>query len=266
MCTVLVTWQAPVGNPQPTHYKVYRRLSDIDPAPGLQPGPQELVGQTEENSGALSYLYTGAADNQVYDYGVSAMYGQTAESSIAWSSGVQIANCAPSLEASYKKIVGAGTQPNMAGNWCSGAANGYTLPVGQVFQSGDLVYFEICVDNTGSTQNLSAVRVTESLADIRYLENIQFVSSESSCAKDMGSYYDIGDMPFDTNPGIPGNQPSKCGLLIKATISNPGGSTGVLRNFVNTADITSSSIAKEVTINRPFFVGAGEPTRNETPR
>lgn len=247
---VTVNWGAPSSGASPSYYRVYRRNQG-------DAGNGSVLHNTPNNA-QFSYLDNTGAVGSNYQYGVSAIFGST-ESNITWSIPVTVAACNASLAGSYKKIVGAGsTVPNMAGAWCSGAANAYGLPSGQVFQSGDTVYFEICANAQNSNVPQNNVTVTELLGEVKYLDNIEYISSGSNCVTSgsgSGPYL-IGTMAPD----------AVCGILLKATIANPGGSTGVLRHFVNTADISSDLASIDVSVTEPFVVGSGEPTRTETPR
>lgn len=253
---ILVTWGPPSSGANPSYYSVYRRLSDSDPGtPGNQPGPQSLIA---DNITGLSYPDTNVVVNTLYDYGVAAVYGST-PSSITWSTGVSASACEAKFDGSYKKIVGAGTAvPSFSR--CSGTAGAYDLGTNQLFESDDIVYFEICVINSGNI-DLTNVTVTEDLPEDQNIENVQFVNAENNCATGSGAGpYTIGNMP-STNPD------TGCSILVRATISNPGGPASSLNYFTNYAQLASNEVSFRV--NSPptvFIIGGDVPDRTETPR
>lgn len=244
---VRVTWGPPVTG-SPSAYKVYRRV-DGDNGSGV------LLHTTANANPPLEYTDTDGIAGTFYQYGVSAMYG-SAESTTEWAFPVEYLRCVPSFNGSYKKIVGAGNSvPSFSR--CAGPGS-FTLPAGQIFQSGDIVYFEVCVRSTG-TLALNSVTVTEILSQDRNIENIEYITRGRNCASGSGSGpYSIGTM----NPG------AACSILVRARIANPGGPTSSLHYFANFARLDSTQITNFFvnTLPEPFVIGSDIPTREEIPR
>lgn len=254
-----VTWtNPPPADPSPT-YKIYRRTDNGAFTPG------DLVG-TAVNSPFYNRQSTDPTLqlNVLYYYGVSAVYGVGQESTIAPAGNDPkvVNSCSASLNGSYKKLVGAGsTPPSMSGLWCNGPSGGYILPNGQVFESGDTVYFEICASARDSEIDLTNVQVEEPDSGTSNLENIQYVSSAGG-----------------KTPCVDSSQPGLvtigtlaagevCGFLIKATISNPGGPASSLHYFVDWANIVTNQLSLAIhSAATNFVISSDEPTRTETPR
>ncbi len=241
----------------PTSFNIYRKVSG-----GSYGAP---IANVTYVAGTYEYTYINslAADptlntTDLYVYGVTAVYG-AAESTMEETSPIQVLECSASFNGSYKKIVGAGTSTPTFDR-CSGASGAFSLPVDQIFESGDQVYFEICVINSGSI-GLTNVTVTETLAQDLNLENVQFVNSEDNCATGSGAGpYTIGNMPA-TDPD------TSCSILVRATISNPGGPASSLHWFTNYALLQATETS--LLVNSPptsFIIGAAVPNRTEIPR
>lgn len=247
---ITVTWGAPASGSSPTNYKIYRRDQG-------DTGPGSLLYTTPTNS-QFSYTDTTGNIGSFYQYGVSALFGST-ESPTTWAIAIEVTACEAKFDGSYKKIVGAGTAvPSFSR--CSGTAGAYDLGTNQLFESDDIVYFEICVINSGNI-DLTNVTVTEDLPEDQNIENVQFVNAENNCATGSGAGpYTIGNMP-STNPD------TGCSILVRATISNPGGPASSLNYFTNYAQLASNEVSFRV--NSPptvFIIGGDVPDRTETPR
>lgn len=245
---VSVTWEAPVSG-SPSAYRIYRRTSgDL--------GSGVALYTTDDANPPYSYTDTSGVAGTFYEYGVVAVYG-SAESTVEWATAVEYLPCVASMSGSFKKLVGVGkTTPIFVR--CDVSGGGFTMPPNQIFQSGDTVYFEICVRSTG-TANLNSVIVTETLAQDLNLENIKYENSESDCATGLGSG------PFTIGTMSPG---SVCSILVSATLSNPGGPASALNYFANFAELSSTEIATFLvnTTPEPFVIGSDAPTRAETAR
>lgn len=247
----------------PTSFNVYRRLES-----GSFGSPLTNIAFV---SGTTSYSYVNslATDptlntTDLYVYGISAVYGVGQESTITSATNPprSVNPCTPSLNGSYKKLVGAGnTPPNMSGSWCNGPGGAYTLPNGQVFESGDTVYFEVCASARDSEVDLTNVQVEEPYSGTSNVEKIEFVSSaggKNPCVEDsQPGLITIGTLAAG----------ELCGFLIKATISNPGGPASSLHYFVDWANITTDQLSLAVhSAATNFVISSDEPTRTETPR
>ncbi len=245
---VSITWTAPNGS-VPSYYQVYRRLNG-------DTGPGALIHTTSDANPPLTFTDTTGVVGSFYQYGVSAMYG-AAESITTWATAIEYSACEANFDGSYKKIVGAGTGP-ASYTPCGGQGGGFSLSEGQIYESGDQIFFEICVRNGGNT-NLNNVSVTELINQNLNLENEQFVSAEGTPACATGS----GSGPYTIGTLVPGGV---CSILVRATISDPGGPASSLNWLTNFASLTATEASATVNVTANFIIGAAVPDRNEIPR
>ncbi len=241
-----VTWNPGVGHNSSIEYRVYRSINGTDWGSPIH---------TVQNNGQASYTFNDVGLNAgTYYYRVSASVGSGGAPSYSSTAGpVIVTSCAPSLEGSYKRVLGSGA--SVPSHSSCGSPNSIPLPNGNVYVSGQTVFFEICVRNSGN-ESLSNVLVTELYTGDQNLENVQLVRSSGSCATGSGSGpYTVGNL---AGGGV-------CSLVVSARISNPGGPASTLHRFVNFANISSSTISRAVnTLPEVFSIGAGIPDRVET--
>ena len=241
-----VTWNPGAGHNNSIEYRVYRSTNGIDWSEPIH---------TIQNNGQPSYSFndTGLGVGTYY-YRVSASVGAGGTPAYSSTAGpVIVTSCAPSLDGSYKRVLGAGT--SVPPHSSCGSPNNIPLPNGNVYVSGQTVFFEICVRNSGN-ETLTNVSVSETNSSDQNLENVQFVRSSGNCASGSGAGpYTIGNL---VGGGV-------CSIVASARISNPGGPASTLHRFINFANITSSTISRVVnTLPEVFSVGAGIPDRVET--
>ncbi len=243
---IQVAWNAGSGHNSSIEYRVYRSANGNDWGSPIH---------TVKNSGQASYSFldTGLTAGTYY-YRVSASVGSDGAPAYSGTAGpVIVASCEASLEGSYKRVLGTGTTP--PSHSACGSQNNIPLPNGNVYVSGQTVFFEICVRNSGN-EALSNVSVSETHSSDQNLENVQFVRSSGNCATGSGAGpYTIGNL---SGGGV-------CSIIVTARVSNPGGPASTLHRFTNFATINSSTISRVVnTLPEVFSVGAGIPDRVET--
>jgi uncharacterized repeat protein (TIGR01451 family) len=241
-----VTWNSGAGHNNSIEYRVYRSTNGTD-----WTGPIYTVQNNSQSS--YSFNDTGLAQGTYY-YRVSASVGAGGTPAYSSIVGPVIVNaCAPSLEGSYKRVLGVG--PSVPPHTSCSSPNSIPLPNGNVYSSGQTAIFEICVRNSGN-ETLTNVLVSETNSSDQNLENVQFVRSSGNCAVGSGAGpYTIGNLASG----------GACSIIVSARIANPGGPASTLHRFINFADITSSTISRRVnTLPEVFSVGSGVPDRVET--
>jgi hypothetical protein len=255
---ITLNWQEDSSHDSSIRYTIYRQDDS-----GWVPQWVQ-IGTIDNNGTATNYSFTDYSPlppPALNYYRITARIAPNGPESEAFTE-LAAESCAPSLKGSFKKFIGTGATAPTGLDRCDLSRNGGAAPLqpGQILESGNLVYFEICVRNSGN-QNLTNVQVNEVATEsVHKLIEVTYINSEGDCATDLGSgLYRISSLLED----------GACSIYVRAKIATPlGAAPSALHYFQNVANVTAVSlpILELRSESIPFIIGADSPTRTETPR